>query len=78
MKMKYDYRDYELPLNDGMKGVEEAYENYLKDKGNRDLYDKLKEAVYYMSLDIKSARVCHQLPDAEFDEMSEYYWSLLL
>ena len=46
MKMKYDYRDYELPLNDGMKGVEEAYENYLKDKGNRDLYDKLKEAVY--------------------------------
>ncbi len=26
--MKYDYRDYDLPLNDGMKGVEEAYENY--------------------------------------------------
>ncbi len=76
--MKYDYRDYDIPLCDGMKNVEKVYEKYIKDQDNKKLYDELKEAVYLMSLDIKSARVCGQLAPAILDEMKEYYWGLLL
>ena len=76
--VKYNYRDYDIPLCDGMKNVEKVYEKYIKDQDNEKLYDELKEAVYLMSLDIKSARVCGQLAPAILDEMKEYYWGLLL
>jgi hypothetical protein len=76
--MKYNYVDYEAPLSDEMKDVEIAYNTYCENKGDMKLYDKLKEAVYSLSLMIKMARSCGYLSPATLDEMNEYYWSLLL
>lgn len=69
--MKYNYKDYEAPLSDEMKKV-------ILDENNLKLYEEFKDAIYALSLDIKSARACNQLPPAELDEINSYYWDLLL
>lgn len=76
--MKYNYKDYEAPLSDKMKEVEVAYKKQILEKENKFLYDKLKEAVYLLSLTIKMARSCGYLTVTTLDEMNEYYWGLLL
>ena len=76
--MKYDYSKYEPPLCDEMKEVEEAYKEYIANKEDRKKYDKLKEAVYSLSLTLKMARSGGYLTPAILDEMSVYYWGLLL
>lgn len=76
--MKYDYTKYKYPLCDSMKDVEAFYKKYLLDEDNKDLYEQLKEAIYALSLDIKSARVCNQISPVEAEDMKKYYWDLLL
>ena len=76
--MKYNYKDYEVPLCDEMKKIEEVYSKYILDENNSKLYEEFKDAIYALSLDIKSARACNQLPPAELDEINSYYWDLLL
>lgn len=76
--MKYNYAEYPFPLCDGMKNVQEAYAYYEKNQDDDMAYLKLKEAVWGLSLDVKSARVCRQFPNDVLDEISEYYWGLLL
>ena len=76
--MKYNYMDYDYPLNEDMKIVQDIYEKYIKNMDDEKLYDQLKDAVYTVSLDIKSARVCNQITPKEAEEMREYYWSLWL
>lgn len=63
MKMKYDYKNYDFPLNDGMKDVLDVYKKYIINK----------DAIYSLSLDIKSAKVCNQISPVEAEEMKEYY-----
>ena len=70
--------DYDYPLNEDMKIVQDIYEKYIKNMDDEKLYDQLKDAVYTVSLDIKSARVCNQITPKEAEEMREYYWSLWL
>ena len=41
-------------------------------------YDKLKEAVYSLSLTLKMVRSGGYLTPVILDEMSVYYWGLLL
>lgn len=76
--MKFDYTNYKYPLCDSMKDVEAVYKKYLLDEDNKDLYEQLKEAIYALSLDIKSARVCNQISPVEAEDMKKYYWDLLL
>lgn len=76
--MKYNYKDYETPLCDEMKDVEIAYKKYQEHKPDKKLYEEFKDAIYALSLDIKSARACNQLPPAELDEINSYYLGLLL
>ena len=78
MKMKYDYKNYDFPLNYGMKDVLDIYKKYIINKDDEKLYDQLKDAIYSLSLDIKSAKVCNQISPVESEEMKEYYWGLLL
>lgn len=66
--MKYNYVDYEAPLSDEMKDVEIAYNTYCENEGDMKLYDKLKEAVYSLSLMIKMARSCGSYLHALFSE----------
>ena len=65
MKMKYDYKNYDFPLNDGMKDVLDIYKKYIINKDDEKLYDQLKDAIYYLSMDIKSASVCNQISPVE-------------
>ena len=56
-------------------------DDYIEKHINKDdekLYDQLKDAIYSLSLDIKSAKVCNQISPVEAEEMKEYYWGLLL
>lgn len=76
--MKYDYTNYKYPLCDSMKDVEVVYKKYLLDEDNADLYEQLKEVIYALSLDIKSAKVCNQISPSEAEDMKKYYWDLLL
>lgn len=76
--MKYNPSDYDEPLKEEMEDVERAYMNYKEDEDNEELYWKLKEAVYSLSLVLKQARACRYLTPMVIDEMNEYYWSLLL
>lgn len=76
--MKYNYKDYENPLSEEMHDVELAYKAYKASAKDRDLYDKLKEAIYSLSLTLKMARSCGYLSPVVIDEMNEYYWGLLL
>ena len=60
-----------------------GYDYYIVDqklinKDDEKLYDQLKDAIYSLSLDIKSAKVCNQISPVEAEEMKEYYWGLLL
>ena len=50
----------------------------LKNPDDKNEYWKLKEAVYYVSLAIKEAKVTHRFPNDLLDEMKDYYWGLLL
>ena len=59
--MEYNYKDYEAPISNEMKEVEVAYKKYILEKENKVLYDKLKEAVYSLSLTIKMTRSCGYL-----------------
>lgn len=59
--MKYNYKDYEAPISNEMKEVEVAYKKYILEKENKVLYDKLKEAVYSLSLTIKMTCSCGYL-----------------
>lgn len=77
-KIKYDYKQYDFPISDGMKAVQDVYNKYILDEDNKKLYDQLKEAIYMLSLDIKSERVCGNISPADADDMKEYFWSLLL
>ena len=38
MKMKYDYKNYDFPLNDGMKDVLNIYKKYIINKDDEKLY----------------------------------------
>ncbi len=76
--MKYNYAEYPFPLCDGMKNVQEAYAKYKQNENDNNAYWALKEAIYGLSLDVKSARVCRQFPNDVLDEINEYYWGLLL
>jgi|GEM_PF-6399973 len=52
----------------------ELYKKYIINKDDEKLYDQLKDAIYSLSLDIKSAKVCNQISPVEAEEMKEYYW----
>lgn len=76
--MKYNYKGFDGNLYDDMKNCEKIYNEYLKNPNDKDEYWRLKEAVYYVSLAIKEAKVSHRFPNDLLDEMKEYYWGLLL
>ena len=72
--MKYNYEDFDENLYDDMKNCEKIYNEYLKNPNDKDEYWRLKEAVYYVSLAIKEAKVSHRFSNDLLDEMKEYYW----
>ena len=76
MDLKYDYNRYSNPLKEDMETVEKVYTTYLKEPTKLNFW-KLEEAVYDISLTIKSYKVCGQVSETEANEMKEYYWRLL-
>lgn len=76
--MKYNPKDYSIPLREEMENVEKVYKIYKKDENNDDKYWELKKAIYSFSLILKSAKVCGTISPAKAEELSEYYWGLLL
>lgn len=78
MEMKYNPENYDIYLRDDMQKVEDAYEEYKADENNDRKYFELKQAIYNLSLSIKSQTVSGWISPADAEEMKEYFWGLLL
>lgn len=69
MKMKYDPKNYDIYLRDDMQKVEDAYEEYKADENNEKKYFELKQAIYNLSLSIKSQTVSGWISPSEAEDM---------
>ena len=78
MEMKYNPKNYDIYLRDDMQKVEDTYEEYKVDENNKKKYFELKQAIYNLSLSIKSQTVSGWISPSDAEEMKEYFWGLLL
>ena len=76
--MKYNPKNYDIYLRDDMQKVEDAYEEYKVDENNKKKYFELKQAIYNLSLSIKSQTVSGWISPSDAEEMKEYFCGLLL
>lgn len=76
--MKYNPKNYDIYLRDDMQKVEDAYEAYKVDENNTKKYFELKQAIYNLSLSIKSQTVSGWISPSDAEKMKEYFWGLLL
>lgn len=78
MERKYEPADFPYPLNEDIQAIYDAKEISDKDPDSSRKFYLLKEAIYNMSLTMKSMCITGELRPDVRDDLSDYFWGFLL